>query len=87
MGKYQINEGIRRVNRKVPAADFGIVAFTDHQWIKEDGNAPNTPLDNVVLNRLKQFMAMNKFKRVALKVKQKRSHVFCYASLDTIITV
>ncbi|KAF3791445.1 Calcium-dependent protein kinase 17 [Nymphaea thermarum] len=40
----------------------------NHPWIKEDGNAPNTPLDNVVLNRLKQFMAMNKFKRVALKV-------------------
>jgi hypothetical protein len=41
---------------------------TDHPWIKEDGEAPDTPLDNAVLNRLKQFRAMNQFKKVALKV-------------------
>lgn len=40
----------------------------DHPWIKEDGEAPDTPLDNAVLNRLKQFRAMNKFKKVALRV-------------------
>ncbi|GMJ00868.1 calcium-dependent protein kinase 17 [Hibiscus trionum] len=40
----------------------------DHPWIKEDGEAPDTPLDNVVLHRLKQFKAMNKFKKVALRV-------------------
>lgn len=41
---------------------------TDHPWIKEDGEAPDKPLDNAVLNRLKQFRAMNQFKKVALKV-------------------
>ncbi|XP_077247655.1 calcium-dependent protein kinase 2-like [Tasmannia lanceolata] len=40
----------------------------NHPWIKEDGEAPDTPLDNAVLNRLKQFRAMNKFKKVALRV-------------------
>ena len=40
----------------------------DHPWIKEDGEAPDTPLDNAVLNRLKQFKAMNQFKKVALRV-------------------
>ncbi|XAR60297.1 Non-specific serine/threonine protein kinase [Bertholletia excelsa] len=40
----------------------------NHPWIKEDGEAPDTPLDNVVLDRLKQFRAMNKFKKVALRV-------------------
>ncbi|URE28702.1 calcium-dependent protein kinase [Musa troglodytarum] len=34
----------------------------------EDGEAPDTPLDNTVLNRLKQFQAMNQFKKAALKV-------------------
>ncbi|ERN06720.1 hypothetical protein AMTRI_Chr01g103780 [Amborella trichopoda] len=38
-----------------------------HPWIK-DGEAPDIPLDNAVLSRLKQFRAMNKFKKVALKV-------------------
>jgi calcium-dependent protein kinase len=41
----------------------------DHPWIKEDGDAPDTPLDNVVLNRLKQFRAMNQFKKAALRVQ------------------
>nr|GMD69728.1 calcium-dependent protein kinase 17-like [Ipomoea batatas] len=40
----------------------------NHPWIKEDGEAPDTPLDNAVLDRLKQFRAMNKFKKVALRV-------------------
>lgn len=42
--------------------------YVDHAWIKEDGEAPDTPLDNAVFNRLKQFRAMNKFKKVALRV-------------------
>lgn len=42
--------------------------MADHPWIKEDGEAPDTPLDNAVLNRLKQFRAMNKFKKAALRV-------------------
>ncbi|CAK9314238.1 unnamed protein product [Citrullus colocynthis] len=52
------------------ATDFGLSVFykQDHPWIKEDGEAPDTPLDNAVLNRLKQFRAMNKFKKVALRV-------------------
>jgi calcium-dependent protein kinase len=40
----------------------------DHPWIKEDGEAPDTPLDNAVLGRLKQFRAMNQFKKAALRV-------------------
>ncbi|CAI0541319.1 unnamed protein product [Linum tenue] len=38
-----------------------------HPWIQEDGEAPDIPLDNAVLGRLKQFKAMNKFKKVALR--------------------
>ncbi|CAI9271073.1 unnamed protein product [Lactuca saligna] len=39
-----------------------------HPWIVEDGEAPDKPLDNAVLGRLKQFRAMNQFKKVALRV-------------------
>nr|CAB3503617.1 unnamed protein product [Digitaria exilis] len=36
---------------------------------QEDGDAPDTPpLDNVVLNRLKKFRAMNQFKKAALRI-------------------
>jgi hypothetical protein len=44
------------------------VCCADHPWIKEDGEAPDTPLDNAVMNRLKQFTAMNQFKKAALRV-------------------
>jgi calcium-dependent protein kinase len=46
------------------------VCCADHPWIKEDGEAPDTPLDNVVMNRLKQFTAMNQFKKAALRVRR-----------------
>ncbi|KAJ6983839.1 calcium-dependent protein kinase 1 [Populus alba x Populus x berolinensis] len=35
---------------------------------QEDGVAPDKPLDSAVLSRLKQFSAMNKFKKMALRV-------------------
>ncbi|XP_018472312.2 calcium-dependent protein kinase 3 [Raphanus sativus] len=40
----------------------------NHPWIKEDGEASDKPLDNAVLSRMKQFRAMNKLKKMALKV-------------------
>lgn len=39
-----------------------------HPWIAQDGVASDRPLDSAVLQRLKQFSAANKLKRVALKV-------------------
>ncbi|MED6106193.1 Calcium-dependent protein kinase 25 [Stylosanthes scabra] len=39
-----------------------------HPWIQENGVAPDKPLDSAVLNRLKQFSAMNKLKKMALRV-------------------
>ncbi|KAK7333888.1 hypothetical protein VNO80_30669 [Phaseolus coccineus] len=51
-----------------PAERLTAAQVLDHPWIKEDGEAPDKPLDNAVLNRLKQFRAMNQFKKVALRV-------------------
>ncbi|XP_071738908.1 calcium-dependent protein kinase 26-like [Rutidosis leptorrhynchoides] len=39
----------------------------NHPWI-HDGVAPDKPLDSAVLSRLKQFSAMNKIKKMAIKV-------------------
>lgn len=38
--------------------------------MKEDGEASDKPLDIAVLTRMKQFRAMNKLKKVALKVRE-----------------
>ncbi|KAH9322094.1 hypothetical protein KI387_016733, partial [Taxus chinensis] len=39
-----------------------------HPWIQDEGVAPDRPLDSAVLSRLKQFSAMNKIKKMALRV-------------------
>ncbi|XP_057515881.1 calcium-dependent protein kinase 1-like [Amaranthus tricolor] len=39
-----------------------------HPWVQVDGVAPDKPLDSAVLSRLKQFRAMNKLKKMALRV-------------------
>ncbi|GMP22140.1 hypothetical protein CsSME_00000289 [Camellia sinensis var. sinensis] len=39
-----------------------------HRWVQVDGVAPDKPLDSAVLSRMKQFSAMNKLKKMALRV-------------------
>ncbi|KAL5558459.1 hypothetical protein UlMin_034670 [Ulmus minor] len=43
-----------------------------HPWIVDDTVAPDKPLDSAVLARLKQFSAMNKLKKMALRVIAER---------------
>ena len=50
---------------------------TDHPWMKDDG-ASDKPIDIAVLTRMKQFRAMNKLKKVALKVKVSTSIASCH---------
>ncbi|XP_018634546.1 calcium-dependent protein kinase 29-like [Nicotiana tomentosiformis] len=40
----------------------------EHPWLKKDGEASDKPIDSAVLVRMKQFRAMNKMKKLALKV-------------------
>ncbi|KAL2634710.1 hypothetical protein R1flu_006189 [Riccia fluitans] len=39
-----------------------------HPWIQEDGVAPDVPIDPVVQSRMKTFSAMNKLKKLAIRV-------------------
>ncbi|KAK8961669.1 Calcium-dependent protein kinase 34 [Platanthera guangdongensis] len=59
---------VKKMLCKDPQKRFTAFEVLNHPWIKEDGEAPDTPLDNAVLNRLKQFRELNKFKQVALRV-------------------
>lgn len=47
---------------------FTDLGFLGHPWVCVDGVAPDKPLDSAVLSRLKQFSAMNKLKKMALRV-------------------
>ena len=44
-----------------------VFLWEDHPWLRE-GEASDEPIDSAVLSRLKQFRAMNKLKKLALKV-------------------
>ncbi|KAH0733786.1 hypothetical protein KY285_009493 [Solanum tuberosum] len=59
---------VRKMLNSDPSQRLTALQVLNHSWIKEDGEAPDTPLDNAVLNKLKNFSAMNKFKKVALRV-------------------
>ncbi|KAJ4840037.1 Calcium-dependent protein kinase 17 [Turnera subulata] len=64
----QAKDLVRKMLNSDPKQRLTAAQVLSHPWIKEDGEAPDTPLDNAVLSRLKQFKAMNQFKKVALRV-------------------
>lgn len=47
--------------------NLNLNSVSGHPWIVDD-IAPDKPLDSAVLSRLKQFSAMNKLKKMALRV-------------------
>ncbi|KAK6939303.1 Protein kinase domain [Dillenia turbinata] len=59
---------IRKMLTMDPKKRITAAQVLDHPWIKEDGEASNKPIDSAVLSRMKQFRAMNKLKKLALKV-------------------
>jgi calcium-dependent protein kinase len=59
---------IKKMLQQDPKCRLTAHEVLTHDWVKEDGEAPDKPLDSAVLSRLKQFSAMNKLKKMALKV-------------------
>ncbi|WVZ10921.1 hypothetical protein V8G54_015451 [Vigna mungo] len=58
---------VKNMLRVDPKSRPSAVEVLNHPWMREDG-ASDKPLDIAVLTRMKQFRAMNKLKKVALKV-------------------
>ncbi|KAJ7944986.1 putative Calcium-dependent protein kinase [Quillaja saponaria] len=59
---------VKKMLRADPKDRLSAVEVLNHPWMREDGDASDKPLDIAVLARMKQFRAMNKLKKVALKV-------------------
>ncbi|KAL7596270.1 hypothetical protein Lser_V15G28622 [Lactuca serriola] len=59
---------VRKMLIKDPKRRITAHGVLCHPWISEDGVAPDKPLDSAVLSRLTQFSAMNKLKKMALRV-------------------
>ncbi|KAK7280781.1 hypothetical protein RJT34_25848 [Clitoria ternatea] len=59
---------IRKMLNSDPKKRITAAEALEHPWMKEGGQASAKPIDNAVLIRMKQFRAMNKMKKLALKV-------------------
>ncbi|CAH8319765.1 unnamed protein product [Eruca vesicaria subsp. sativa] len=64
----QAKDLVKKMLNSDPKQRLTAAQVLNHPWVKEDGEAPDVPLDNAVMPRLKQFKAMNNFKKVALRV-------------------
>ncbi|EXB53814.1 Calcium-dependent protein kinase 15 [Morus notabilis] len=58
---------IRRMLTQDPKKRITSAEVLEHPWLRE-GEASDEPIDSAVLSRMKQFRAMNKLKKLALKV-------------------
>ncbi|GMJ12347.1 calcium-dependent protein kinase 2 [Hibiscus trionum] len=63
---------IRKMLERHPKERISAHQVLCHPWIVDDRVAPDKPLDSAVLSRLKQFSAMNKLKKLALRVIAER---------------
>ncbi|KAF8020483.1 hypothetical protein BT93_G1024 [Corymbia citriodora subsp. variegata] len=59
---------VKKMLTKDPKKRITSAQVLEHHWIKEGGDASDKPIDSAVLSRMKQFRAMNKLKKLALKV-------------------
>ncbi|KAF5734223.1 Calcium-dependent protein kinase 3 [Tripterygium wilfordii] len=59
---------VKKMLRDDPKERISAAEVLNHSWMREDGDASDKPLDVAVLSRMKQFRAMNKLKKVALRV-------------------
>ncbi|XP_042509798.1 calcium-dependent protein kinase 1-like [Macadamia integrifolia] len=59
---------IRKMLVRDPKKRLTVHQVISHPWIHVDGVAPDKPLDSAVLTQLKHFSAMNKLKKMALRV-------------------
>ena len=50
------------------ASKVTLLVPVQHKWLQQQGAAPDTPMDNVVISRMRRFAAMNKLKKAALLV-------------------
>ncbi|KAI5077774.1 hypothetical protein GOP47_0007598 [Adiantum capillus-veneris] len=59
---------VKKMLKQDPKERLTLLEVQSHPWVIVDGEAPDTPMDGVMLTKLRQFRAMNKLKKLALKV-------------------
>ncbi|OAY67230.1 Calcium-dependent protein kinase isoform 2 [Ananas comosus] len=65
---YGAKDLVRKMLIQDPKKRITAAQVLEHPWLREGGEASDKPIDSAVLSRMKQFRAMNKLKKMALKV-------------------
>jgi calcium-dependent protein kinase len=63
---------VKRLLKQNPAERMTAAEALNHPWVREGGVATDTPIDDTIRDRLKNFTKANKFKKMALKVRAPR---------------
>lgn len=66
---------VRKMLVRDPKRRASAIQILQHDWMRENGVASDSPLQLEVLTRIKKFSAMNRLKKEALKVR--RQYVLC----------
>lgn len=59
---------VRKMLQRDPKRRATALEILQHEWMRENGVASDTPIEFEVLNRLQKFSAMNRLKQEALKI-------------------
>ncbi|KAJ0086890.1 hypothetical protein Patl1_09483 [Pistacia atlantica] len=57
-----------KVSPSLNSLDVYVKGFGSHPWLQVGAETSDKPIDSAVLTRMKQFRAMNKMKKLALKI-------------------
>ncbi|OIW13991.1 hypothetical protein TanjilG_09342 [Lupinus angustifolius] len=81
---------VRKMLTRDPKKRITSAKVLAHRWIKKGGEASDKPIDSAVLSRMKQLIAMNKFKKVVLQVmaenlsdEERKGLKAMFANMDT----
>ncbi|GBG86631.1 hypothetical protein CBR_g41694 [Chara braunii] len=64
----QAKDLVKGMLKVKPTERLTVDEILNHEWLRKDGCASNDPITCPVLSRIKQFMMMNKLKRLAYNV-------------------
>ena len=75
----QAKDCVRRMLVRDPNKRATVTEILNHEWMRENGAAPDALIQPEILQRMRQFAGMNRFKKEALKV---RGMCFTFAGLS-----
>lgn len=75
------------ITKSVILIEISFVFLAAHPWVQVDGVAPDEPMHSAVLSRMMQFSAMNKLKKMAIRVCNVTIRIYTNVSYQILIVI